>query len=316
MKNLLLITACFFSLFCYSQKIIKKITNTPNSTIVDVYRFRNGNSGNVIGPKGFNENLSDGGAFSFYTPNNNLYFQYTLNCNQVECNLPISDEQICNGVFKNVVATNFINSNYYAFDNNNVQHFFDIPTKILETERDEINDGNNNIDLLHTQFEIPKKMNDNSFVPINTWVVLFIGNAVDLDLVIGNNGVESYIFSGKKIVLKFDGKDWIEQNHDWLNNFIEPITSECGELIIEHNINFSKFDIYPNPTSDLVCIKSNIPNNTKYEYIILDMNGKTVQVGNAKLEEYINIEKLIMGNYIIQIIKDGNLLESKKIIKK
>lgn len=315
MKNLILLISCLISMLSYSQKIIKKITNNPSFTIVDVYKFRNGNSGNVIGPKGFNENLSDGGAFSFYTPNNNLYFQYTLNCSQMECNLQINDEQICNGDFKNMYSQKFTNSNYYALDYNNTQHLFDISAITIETKRDEINDGNINIDLLHTQFEIPKKMTDNSIVPIDTWVVLFIGNAVDLDLIIGNNGVESYIFSGKKIVLKFNGNNWIEQDYDWLNNFIEPIKSECGALLIEDNKQISKFDIYPNPTSNTFTIQNPENSNENFVYKIIDLMGRIVKIDNSKFNEQINIESLTSGNYIIQIetIKGEKLAE--KLIK-
>lgn len=317
MRTTALTLACLFSLFCQAQKLMKKITVTENSTLVDVYKFRNGDSGNVIGPRGFNVNLSDGGGFSFYDPKRNTHFSYTQNCSQVECFLPVNESQFCNGNFQNVFSQEFTFTNYYGFDSDNVQHFFDISPVTLETERDEISDGNSNIDLLHTRFLIPNRMDDQSLVPKDTWVVLFSGNAVDLDLVVGNNGVVSYIFSGIRMVFKFDGTQWIEQNYDWDNNYIEPISSECDVIVQSSDSTNSLFDVYPNPTQSYVTINREIKNNTTttYSYSIIDMNGKTVQVGNAKIGEPINIEMLITGHYIINILKEDDVLQSNKIIK-
>ena len=59
MKKNLLLVFVFVSTFGFSQQVLKRITDTPNYTIVDLYVFRNGtSSGNVVGNSNFDINSS------------------------------------------------------------------------------------------------------------------------------------------------------------------------------------------------------------------------------------------------------------------
>ena len=54
MKKYLLLVFALISSFGFSQQVLKRITDTPNYTIVDLYAFRNGTStGNVVGNSNF-----------------------------------------------------------------------------------------------------------------------------------------------------------------------------------------------------------------------------------------------------------------------
>ena len=315
MKNFPLLIICLFSTFGFSQRIMRTITDNSQSTIVDVYRFRNGTAGTVVGPKGFNTELSDAGGFSFYAPRAAL--QYNSQYSDLICDLMIANQFFCDGVFENKSITGFLGHSYYATDNNYVQHYFDISPKVIDMRCDEIHDGNSNIDLLRLQFHLPKTMTDGSSVPTETWALLEIGNAVDLDLNIGNNGVTSYIFAGNKIFLKFDGERWIEQSRDWNNNPVELLESECGEKVAEEIvIESSQLIIYPIPASDFVYIKSSSNQSTLYDFNFFDMLGRKVLSGQVLLGQGINIQKFSTGNYIFQLSVKDVIMETQKIIKK
>ncbi|WP_034057173.1 T9SS type A sorting domain-containing protein [Lacinutrix jangbogonensis] len=75
----------------------------------------------------------------------------------------------------------------------------------------------------------------------------------------------------------------------------------------------SEINIYPNPTSDYINIKT--PNTIQIKSIILiDMNGKVVISSQNQIEK-INISHLQQGVYLLQIHTDNGSL-SKRIIKK
>ena len=311
MKNFLLIAFSSFSMVGFSQRIMRIISDTPQSTIVDVYRLRNGTSGIVVGPKGFDATLSDGGSFSFYTPRSgNIYNSIA---NDMVCDLTLPNHSICDGVFENKSITTF---NYHSFYFNNQQQF-QISPKVMEIHADDIYDGNSNIDLLRLQFHLPKKMDDGSMVPAETWAILWIGNVVDLDLIDGNSGVSDYIFLGKDIMMKFDGDRWVEQDRDWSNNPKEIYESECGEKIVEETVaETSQLIIYPNPSSDFVYLKSSSAQSIPYDFNFFDMLGRKVLSGQVALGQGINIQKFSAGNYIIQLSIKDIIVETKKIIKK
>ena len=310
-KLILLFGFCLFTLVGNSQRIMKKITETSETTVVDVYRFRNGISGTVVGPKGFNADLSDGGGFSFYTQRSGNLYNSVMN--NMVCDLTLPNHSICDGVFENKFITTH---NYHSFYSTNQQQFH-ISPKVVEIHADEVYDGNNNIDLLRLQFHLPKKMDDGSEVPAETWAILWMGSVVDLDLVVGNNGVTDYIFSGKDMMMKFDGERWVEQDRDWLNNPREIFESECGEKIAEEVVNeVSPLVIYPNPASDYIYVKNNSEAATNFDYVFFDMLGRKVLSGSVALGEGINIQKFASGNYIIQLSSGDKIVQTKKILKK
>ena len=68
-------------------------------------------------------------------------------------------------------------------------------------------------------------------------------------------------------------------------------------------------EIFPNPSTDLLTIKSNIKKELNFE--IFSSFGKIVMTGNLNNNDVINLSKLEPQVYILKI--DGN---SYKLIKK
>jgi len=75
--------------------------------------------------------------------------------------------------------------------------------------------------------------------------------------------------------------------------------------------NFKKLDIYPNPTSEF--IKLNHTLNEKYEYKIINMEGKIVQQEEIEKDQQISVKHLKSGNYIVLIINKNTIYNGKFI---
>lgn len=76
--------------------------------------------------------------------------------------------------------------------------------------------------------------------------------------------------------------------------------------------NLKNVSIYPNPTVDVINLRSNKKNNiTKAE--IFDMNGKLV-INSTKTA--INVEALPKGVYVVKVYSGDEVIETTKIIKK
>ena len=72
----------------------------------------------------------------------------------------------------------------------------------------------------------------------------------------------------------------------------------------------SVLSLAPNPAKDILNIKTNVPIS---EYIIFDLNGKKVMTSN-NMGDFIDIEKLKSGMYILQTKdKNGNVNDQKFI---
>jgi polyhydroxybutyrate depolymerase len=82
----------------------------------------------------------------------------------------------------------------------------------------------------------------------------------------------------------------------------------CGSTNLS-NSNTNKFEIFPNPSTDLLTIKSNIKKELNFE--IFSSFGRIVMTGNLNNNDVIDLSELEPQVYILKI--DGN---SYKLIKK
>lgn len=82
----------------------------------------------------------------------------------------------------------------------------------------------------------------------------------------------------------------------------------CGSTNLS-NSNTNKFEIFPNPSNDLLTIKSNIKKELNFE--IFSSFGRIVMTGNLNNNDVINLSELEPQVYILKI--NGN---SYKLIKK
>ena len=308
MKKNLLLVFVFVSTFGFSQQVLKRITDTPNYTIVDLYVFRNGTtSGNVVGNSNFDLGPSEPvGDIIFANSIGTL--TYTNNSAISGGSISIPNEIICNGTFEtdqtiigNGILTNFIcDQNFTDVININV------PT--IDSNRDEINDGNNLIDLFHTQFSIPKILNDNSSIPNGTWAICTSRDAVDPFI--------GAIISSKNVILRFNGTTWVLQTTYPNGNPVPALQDVCNSLSISEIENSNnKISIYPNPTNNFITIQNKQNPTENFEYKIVDLTGRIVKCGKSKFNEQINIESLTNGNYIIQIEIEKGEKSAEKLIK-
>lgn len=75
------------------------------------------------------------------------------------------------------------------------------------------------------------------------------------------------------------------------------------------------FNVYPDSTDSGFTIKNT--NQLTVSFRLIDINGKVINTGNFNLKEYyVDISNLPGGTYILNIIKDNELLHISKIIKK
>lgn len=75
--------------------------------------------------------------------------------------------------------------------------------------------------------------------------------------------------------------------------------------------NTSQFFVYPNPVTDVVNIRLNIPTRIK-EWRIMDVNGNVLSVGNGVK---IGVKSLRSGKYIVEIETDNRDIFRSQIIK-
>lgn len=91
-----------------------------------------------------------------------------------------------------------------------------------------------------------------------------------------------------------------------LGNYISPVENYIA--------NINKFLIYPNPAKDIVCIEFE-NKNSDYTIEIYDMSGRLVtQKHNCNYQNFLNIENLTNGLYIVKIICENYSYQNKLII--
>jgi hypothetical protein len=77
------------------------------------------------------------------------------------------------------------------------------------------------------------------------------------------------------------------------------------------NINENRIQVYPNPTSDIIHIKGELPEDAKVN--IIDENGKII--GFYSNVNTINISNKPRGAYFINVFDKDKLIINKKVIK-
>jgi Secretion system C-terminal sorting domain len=94
----------------------------------------------------------------------------------------------------------------------------------------------------------------------------------------------------------------IDQNGDVLNTNIEATAVQ------------DVFEISPNPATDLIKIKS-LNQINDFNVLISDNSGKTVFAQPYLADMEINVKHLLSGIYFVQLLKNGRVVETKKLIK-
>ena len=85
-------------------------------------------------------------------------------------------------------------------------------------------------------------------------------------------------------------------------------TTNVNEL----EINNVSFDIYPNPASDVINIKSNAQ---RYEYQMINSLGQVVLEGVSSGENTISVANMKNGIYFLRLVSDDEMSINKITIQ-
>lgn len=101
-------------------------------------------------------------------------------------------------------------------------------------------------------------------------------------------------------------------------------TSVSGDILIDftslNDIDFDlSFDLFPNPTKDLLNIELNQPTEQKLSFQIFDVTGKLVQEvqftkNNPYLNEQVDVGRLAAGSYEV-LLSDGEMFGRARFVK-
>lgn len=327
MKKSLIIVFLIISNLGFAQQVLKKITDTNDYTIVDLYSFRNGSDNtSITGAGNFNgfEYYNNNYKITFWDSNITVlvpWMQPTLYYND-----PIAFPALTSPTSEIICGNNitFLNDNIFlgafGFEFSgplNAMAIYPYPLPLLNSktfcQSADINvDGYK--DCYKFEAHIPKKMTNGNLIPTTTlWCHV---NAIRPKFYCSGTSGELCELQSPGIYFKFNGTTWVEQTVNWSGNPIATLQEVYNPLSIDENQNLNKkIFIYPNPTRNYIVIKYNESTNENFQYSILDLTGRIVKNGTTKFSEQINIESLTSGNYIIKIETENGEIQTEKLIK-
>lgn len=292
-----------------AQQVLKKITQNTNDTTVELFAVRHGTtSNNVIWPNGFDVSTSQStGSVVLSNSTWNLTYSYNNGINWWTPSIP--NEQVGNWTFETVSAwawtlTDFIEDQWWGSSIN-----ISIPT--VNSNRDEVSDGNTNIDLLHTKFVLPNTLNNGSPVPTGTRAICGSRDGVDL-----NNW--STMTPSKNVVLRFDGTSWIIQTTYPNGNPVNPLND--ATLWVD-DFAWSKQDnskVFPNPIEDRFSFDDgDSDTHEKMKYQFVDLNGRVIESGTLTENQPQSLSQDHKPGVEILVLEDedGNKFSKKALLK-
>lgn len=100
---------------------------------------------------------------------------------------------------------------------------------------------------------------------------------------------------------------------DWNPPIITNTTYNINESIggiMEYGV--SNYNLFPNPTSDLV----NIQTIGKFQYELMDIYGKLIERGSGTDQKQVDLSSFESGLYVLQLVDANGRKETKRAIKK
>lgn len=306
MKKLLFSVGILTTMMLNAQQTLQKITLGSSQTIVELYQIRNGTSNtNVIGSAGYDQGMSQGSG------NDIAYLESTgiVYNNAAESNIPLGSfpaEQIGNGTFE-IATTSYTNNKsgkiYNWKNGSNVLPGGEFTINRYDTDRDAIEDGNTNADMLHSKWVLPHTYDNGSALPVGMWMILISRDGVP------DTGPTQ---PAKRVGFRWNGSQWLQQVNDPAGTPFDNLqNATLGVNDIANNK--VKINVYPNPAKDFISIKNDRTENFVYQ--IIDSSGKIVKTGKAKTEEQIDVRGLVKGNYVLQIEIGSRETQILKLIK-
>ena len=311
LKNLTLGLATLWSVAAMNaQQTLQKITQGTNTTIVELFHLRNGNSNsNVIGPAGRNQDISNtSGSDIFYLESTGLSYDQWSSGPLPTQNFPT--EQIGNGTFD--IATTPYNNNraqklFNWKNNGTVMPWGELTLNNYNTDRDALEDGNSNVDLLHSKRVLPHMFDNGAPLPDGIWIILRAregkkdtGWSVLWDRI----GFRRSTSSLSRVPLT--------QDRYGISFDIPQSTLDTPEF----QTNKKGSIVYPNPTRDEVYISDGDNNEDETQiYHIYDATGRQVATGKRTEGQPIRLGQQTNGIYIIKTSDSEGDTTRHKIVK-
>lgn len=128
-------------------------------------------------------------------------------------------------------------------------------------------------------------------------------------------------FASEDIQLEWSIGEGLTANHESSNmnlsqGFHSTYTYEAS--ILNRSLANPRFKVSPNPTTDFISIKTveSESNISEFSFNLIDLSGKTLDMGFIKTEQIlIDMSPYKTGTYILQMLRDYQLVETYKIIK-
>ncbi len=293
-----------------AQQTLQKITTGTNQTTVELFQHRNGTTiNNVVWSAWYNQDLSQ------WAWGDIVYSEATgwVYDNASAWSIPLWNfpaEQIGNGTYE-IATTPYTNNKssriYNWKDGANTLPGGELSINRYDTDRDAIEDGNTNVDLLHTKWVLPHTFDNGSPLPVGLHLILLSRQWV----------MDTWPSHGsKRIGFRWNGSARVQQTVDPGGTPYDNL--QTVTLWVDDIDHHKKQGIaYPNPTSDELRINDgDTQSGESFEYVIYDVSGRQVGKGKAREDQPIRLGHNKSGMYFINTQDNDGDTTSHKIIKK
>ena len=136
-------------------------------------------------------------------------------------------------------------------------------------------------------------------------------NKYNIDILINNANVFTFgVFQGTIDLNPDAATQYVTSNGDYdifMQRFTDATLSSTSFSAVD-------FQIYPNPTSSILNINTDLNN---FNYSIYSIDGKIVRQGNSQINQTsIDVSSLISGIYMLDVLTENNERSIQKFIKK
>lgn len=300
-----------------SQQMLKRITETNPQLTIEFFALRNGASPcEITGPDFFDAGILSLG-FGYYNVSGEVIEVYSHDPDDEIFSTTFQPVQINNTTFQFVSQDQYsrgllsTNVGTAVYEGETLTSYTPVLQVVTEGYYGIATNGDSYPTNLHySKYILQKQLTNGNSIPIDTWVSLQASEGI-------------YIVEGQQINVrgqywaKFNGTTWIEQTTDCFGEAVIPIEDVCSTMSYEEIAAVQdRISATPNPSYDSVILNKTINNNGHFEYLIMDITGKTISNGNSDFGNSINIASLIQGYYFIAVTDELGKSTHLKIIKK
>jgi len=151
-------------------------------------------------------------------------------------------------------------------------------------------------------------------------VVVWLQNHTTKDVLQAFNAVEATDANNDGVPDAAEGTDTDGDGYsDWseIEAGLNPIVADEDSTVAIKNVNVIAFNVYPNPTTDVINVKIETKNNASTSVELVDVLGRIVDTKIVKNNfTSFNVSKLNAGVYLVNVISEGNSIATTTVIVK